>query len=146
MVLSKRQTIWTFVSKISQELLGLEFWNLIQTSGMTSCIKELATYCLSVRLFVYFSFVPIMFSIISARHLWALESSNFVYMTRMTKCITENKTKVPRFILPTFSIFSFSISHSNKWIWKFSSKFSQELQSLGFWNLKQTLGMTSCIV
>ena len=41
-------------------------------------------------------------------------SLNFVYMIRTTKCITENKTKVLRFILPFFLFIDFSISHSEE--------------------------------
>ena len=42
-----------------------------------------------------------------------LGGHNFVYTMRTTKCINVNKTKVLRFFLPSFSIFPFSISHSN---------------------------------
>ena len=50
-----------FLSKIPQELIDLEFWNLEQTLDMASCtcIKDSATYCLSVLLFVYFPFFPV---------------------------------------------------------------------------------------
>ena len=41
-------------SKVSQELLYLGCWNLVQTAGMqvVLCIKEPATYYLSVPLFI----------------------------------------------------------------------------------------------
>ena len=60
----------------------------------------------------FLSFSPINFSIISAQHLQVLESSNFVYTMRTTKCITINKTMVLRFIFVFFLFFPFSISHS----------------------------------
>ena len=53
------------------------------------------------------SFFPVKCFIISAQHLLVLESSNFVYRIRTTKCFTENKPKVLRFILHFFFIFIF---------------------------------------
>ena len=47
------------------------------------------------------------FSVTDFSLLFELESLNFVYNMRTTKCNTENKTKVLRFIFPSFSIFSF---------------------------------------
>ena len=38
--LTPRLCIWKFSSKISPELLDLEFWNLVQTSDMRSCIIQ----------------------------------------------------------------------------------------------------------
>ena len=67
--------------------------------------------------------------------------------TTKSKCITENKTKVPRFIFAFFSIFSFfSLSLQGNKNGNFLSKISQELLDLGFWNLVQTSGMTGCTV
>ena len=56
-------------------------------------------------LFVHFSFSLTNFLLQISQLLF--EPLNFVYNMRTTKCITENKTKVLRFILPSFSIFSF---------------------------------------
>ena len=50
-----------FPSKISQELLDLGLLNLVQSFGRKvarCCNKESATYCLSVHLFLHFSFSP----------------------------------------------------------------------------------------
>ena len=61
--------------------------------------------------FVHFSFFPIFFSIISPQHVLVIESSNFIYTMKKTKCITVNKTKVLRFTFAFFFLF-FSIFRS----------------------------------
>ena len=50
----------------------------------------------------------------------------------ISKCITENKTKVLRFIFAFFFIFSSSISHSNVMNMAIFVKKFQELLDLGF--------------
>ena len=84
--------------------------------------------------FVHFSFFSNNFSNISAQHELVLESSNFIYTMKKTKCITVNKIKVLRFtFFFFFSSFPFSTSHSKVMnICKFLSKISQELLDLGF--------------
>ena len=54
-----------FLSKISQQLHELEFRNLLQSLIVISCIvlQKTATYCLSVPLFVHFSFCPMKISV-----------------------------------------------------------------------------------
>ena len=41
------------------------------------------------------------------------QSSNFLYTLRVVKYIMGQKTKMMRFILPSFSMFPFSVTHSN---------------------------------
>ena len=52
-------------SKISQELLHLGFWNLVQMLGITDvlCKSESASSCISFLLFVHFTFSPIKTSV-----------------------------------------------------------------------------------
>ena len=66
----------------------------------------------SLYLSIFLSF-QIFFHHISSASMSALESSNFVYTMRTTKCITENKTNMLRFTFAFFFyFFPFSISHS----------------------------------
>ena len=85
-----------------------------------------------------------------SRLLWEPESLNFVYILTVAKFmyIVYGKRKAKRcnIFLPSFSIFQFSICHSNVILREICVKISQELLCLGFWNLVQMLGMTSCIV
>ena len=67
-----------------------------------SCKKESSTYCLSVPLFVHFSFQ--FFSPSYQLSIYECLSLQILYTT---KCITENKTNVLKFLS-----FTFSISHS----------------------------------
>ena len=52
---------WNFSSHFSQELWGLEYWNLVHTwtVGDVSFILESGCCCLFVSLFLHFSFSPI---------------------------------------------------------------------------------------
>ena len=59
-------------------------------------------------------------------------SLNLVYMMRTTKCRTENKTKVLRFIFAFFFYFLFSISQSDVMNSEISSNISLELLDLEF--------------
>ena len=54
-----------FLSKISQQLLELWFWNMVQSLIVISVIvlQKTATYCLSVPLFIHFSFSPMKISV-----------------------------------------------------------------------------------
>ena len=54
-----------FLSKMSQQLFDLGFWNLVQSLIVISCIvyKKNPKYCLSVPLFIHFSFSPLKFSV-----------------------------------------------------------------------------------
>ena len=61
-------------------------------------------------------------------------------------CCGTKKQRCWDLFLPPFSIFLFSISHSNVIHRKFVSKISEELLHREFWNLVQMLGMTYCIV
>ena len=65
--------------------------------------------------FFYFSIFLTLQSkfLLISQLLWEPGSSNFLYILRMAKFIVGQKTKMQRFILPSFSIFPFSISHSN---------------------------------
>ena len=76
--------------------------------------------------------------------LWEPESSNFVYTLRVAKYIVGQKTKLLRFILPSFSFFPF-LTPCNTQTGKFVSIISQELLHLGFCNLVQMLWMICCI-
>ena len=60
----------------------------------------------SIYLSIFLSFQHFFHLI--AQHLLVLQSSNFAYTMRTTKCNTVNKTKVLRFILPSFSVLPFS--------------------------------------
>ena len=68
-------------------------------------------------------------------------------MFRITNSITENKIVILWFTFVFFFYFvSFPICHSYTNLHHFVSKISQGLLNLEFWNLVQSLGMTSCIV
>ena len=60
-----------FSSKFSQQLLDLGFRNLVQTSGMISCIvyKRISLILLISTFICPFFFISNTFSIISAQHL-----------------------------------------------------------------------------
>ena len=71
------------------------------------CNKVSATYCLSVPLFVHFSFSLTNFSVTDfSASIW-IRVFKFCIHDRMrtTKCITENKTRVLRFIFAFFFFF-----------------------------------------
>ena len=82
------------VSKISQELLHLGIWNLLQTLDTTWT----ASSCLSIPLFVHFSFAPIFILI----KFFVSYSCPLLYSCLEQKCLD--------LFLPSFSIFPFSIS------------------------------------
>ena len=73
--------------------------------------------------FLYLSiFLSNKYAILSAQYLWVLQSSNFVYTIRTTKCINVNKTKVLRFIFAFF--FSSPEPKAHRWaysIWRYPS-------------------------
>ena len=90
------------VSKISQELLYLESWNLVHMTSMTSCIvgKKIGAVGsghLELFPFVVLAicvWVNIYFVSKISQELLYLESWNFVHMTSMTSCIVGKKIGV----------------------------------------------------
>ena len=92
--------IGKFVSKISQKLLRLGFWNLVQMLGMTCCIvwKRISILLLIVPIICSFFFLSKQ--IFCCKFLSFYES--FVCTLRVAKYIVGQKTKL-RFILPSFS-------------------------------------------
>ena len=91
-----------FVSKISQELLYLESWNLVHMTSMTSCIvgKKIGAVgsghlelfpCVVLAICVW---INIYFVSKISQELLYLESWNFVHMTSMTSCIVGKKIGV----------------------------------------------------
>ena len=99
--------------------------------------------CLLVPLFIHFSF---SLTIKISQNLLDLGFWNLVQISGMTSCTVYKR--ISHILLISLSIFSFSIflSHSNVTHMEFSSKISQELLYLGFYNLVQTSGMARCIV
>ena len=92
-----------FVSKISQEQLYLESWNLVHMTSMTSCIvgKKIGAVGsghLELFPFVVLAvcvWVNIYFVSEISQELLYLESWNFVHMTKsMTSCIVGKKIGV----------------------------------------------------
>ena len=93
-----------FLSKISQELLHLEFWNLVQMLGMTLyCVRENQPPLpyLSLYLSIFLSLQLNFLSQISWL-LWKPETSNFIYTLRVAKYTVGKKNKLLRFIFAFF--------------------------------------------
>ena len=100
-----------FSSKISQELLDLAVknWYNIRYDKLYGVFKN-QSYMGLISLFICpFFFLSNNCSIISAQHLYVLESSNFVYTMRTTKCITVNKEML-KFIFAFFFYFCLFLS------------------------------------
>ena len=91
-----------FMSKISQELLYLESWNLVHMTSTTSCIVEKKIGAVGSGHLELFPFVVlaicvwvnIYFVSKISQELLYLESWNFVLMTSMTSCIVGKKIGV----------------------------------------------------
>ena len=142
-----------FVSKISQELLYLQSWNLVYMTCMTSCIVgkkigavgsghlELFPFViLAICVWVNIYFVPKIF-----QELLYLESWNLVHMTSMTSCIVGKK--IGAVGSGHLELFPFVVLAFCVWVnIYFVSKISQELLYLESWNFVHMTGMTSCIV
>ena len=107
-----------FSSKISQELLNLGFWNLVQTLGITVvlCKRESASSCLSFPSFVHFSFSPIKISVtnfLASTCMWAKVFRFCIHCeSGIVYCGKENQYAEIIFCLH-FPFFLFSISHSS---------------------------------
>ena len=127
------------MSKISQELLRLGFWNLVQMLGMTCCIMKkrislLGTYHCLICPFFFLSKQIFCYRFLS---FYESQSSNCVYTLRVAKYIVGQKTKLI-FILPSFSFFPF--------LTQFVTNISQELLRVGFYNLVQVLWIICCFM
>ena len=102
------------MSKISQEQLHLGFWNLLQMSCMTSCVREKqppAAY--------HFLYLSIFLSLQSnfllqiSQLLWEPASSSFLCTLRVAKYILGQNSKMLIYFYLLFPFSLFSISHSN---------------------------------
>ena len=138
--------------KISQELWGLEGYNLLHTWTMGVCIV-----CTGIRLL--FLFVPLFFIFLSNFQTFKIFVRDFLGTLRPRNCF---------FFFLSHQLASIKNLHLQNcfnilwWLWPgvcelccllylcvfvcvcklfFSSKNSQELLRLGFWNLVQMLGM-----
>ena len=103
----------TFSSHFSQELWGLEDWNLVHMWADVSCIPKSGCCCIFVPLFLHFSFSPIFkywnFSSHFSQELWGLEGWNLVYTWTVGRCIVYTWIRLLLLIRP----FSFHLSFSS---------------------------------
>ena len=112
------------------------------------CIKESATYCLSVPLFVHFSFsqTKIYVTDFSA----PVEARVFRFCIHLeggqVYCVKEIQGANIYFCLLFQFFFFYHLSFLCYAYGHFLSKISQELLDLGFWNFVQSFDMTSCTV
>ena len=139
-----------FSSKISQELLdsGFEILYKALIWQVVLCIKESATYCLSVPLFVHFSFsqTKIYVTDFSA----PVEARVFRFCIHLeggqVYCVKEIQGANIYFAFFFNFSFFYHLSFLCNAYGHFPSKISQELLDLGFWNFVHSFDMTSCTV
>ena len=127
---------------ISQELWGLEDWNLVHmwTVGryiMCTRIRLLLLIHPFISSFFFFlsNFQHWNFSSNFSRELWGLEVWNLVHTWTVGRCTMFTRIRLLLLIHSFISSFFFL---SNFQHWNFSSHFSQELWGLEDWNLVHT--------
>ena len=97
------------------------------------CVIKSATYCLSVPLFVQFSFSPMEISFTNFPGAFGARVDKFCVHFQVDKVYCVNEIKMLILILHSFSILFFSFCHSkNTYEHFFQSKSSQQLLDLGF--------------
>ena len=112
-------------------------------------IKESATYCLSVPLFVHFSFSQTKIYVTDfSAPVEAPQSLQILYTLRGWPSILckRNSRCLYLFCLLFQLFFFYHLSFLCNAYGHFPSKISQELLDLGFWNFVQSFDMTSCTV
>ena len=139
---------WNFSSHFSQELWGLEDWNLVHTWTVGRCIVYTGIRLLLsfVPLFLHFSFFTFFNIEIFchfSRELWGLEDWKLVQTWTVGRCIMFTGIRLLLLLHPFISSFFFL---SNFQHWNFSSHFSQELWGLEDWNLVHARTVGRCIV
>ena len=80
---------------------------MVQSLIVISCIvlQKTATYCLSVPVFVHFSFSPMKISVADLSVPIGASVFKFCVHLQVGKCIVSMKIKMLKLILPSFSIF-----------------------------------------
>ena len=106
--LSNFQTL-KFLSHFSQELWGLEDWNLVHSGQMYHVLRNQAA---AAYLSLHFSFSPIFkhWNFLShfSQELWGLEGWNIVHMWTVGRCIVYTGIRLLLLICPFISHFCFS--------------------------------------
>ena len=108
---------WKFSSHFSQELWGLEGWNLVHTWTVDRCIVYWNQAAALIRPFIFhFSFSPIFkhvnFSSHVSQELLGLEGWNLLHMWKMGGCIVYTGLMLLLLFVPLFFIF-LSLQFSN---------------------------------
>ena len=133
----------------SQELWGLEDWNLVHTWAVGRCIIYTG-----VQLLLLISpFISSFFFLSNFQHwnflshfsqeLWGLEDWKLVHTWTVGRCIMYTGIRLLLHIHPFISSFFFL---SNFQHWNFSSHFSRDLWGLEDWKLVHTWTVGRCIV
>ena len=122
---------WNFLSHFSQELWGLEDWNLVHTWTVGRCIMYSGIRLLLICPFIYSffflsSFQHWNFMSHFSRELWGLEDWKLVHRWTVGRCIMYTGIRLLLLIHPFISSFFFLSSFQH---WNISSHFLRNCEA-----------------